>query len=327
MKKLLLLPLFFLFAAAQAFAQSGDLVVYNNDGYAFYLIVNGQRQNNTPETQVRVYDLRNEFLKVNIIWEDENLQPLMNKSIALTMGQEMTYTVKRNNKGNWVIRFAGEAARQQQVVQTQPVQTQPVQTNGAVVNQTVTTTTSSSTSTTTTSSGTTEQVNVNMGVDGVNIGFNVSVQETENGVNMNTQGGGVDVNIQANDPYGSSSSTYQETTTVTTSSSVPNNTQVVSANGCAYPMNSGDFASAKGSIASKTFADSKMKVARQIAKSNCLTSIQVREIVSLFDFEDDRLTFAKFAYDYTFDPNNYYKVNDAFEFESTIEDLDEYISH
>jgi hypothetical protein len=45
----------------------------------------------------------------------------------------------------------------------------------------------------------------------------------------------------------------------------------------------------------------------------------------LFSFESTRLDFAKFAYAYTLDLRNYYKLNDAFTFESSIDDLDKYI--
>ena len=69
-----------------------------------------------------------------------------------------------------------------------------------------------------------------------------------------------------------------------------------------------------------------MKIAKQVTSNNCLTALQIKQVVSMFDFESDRLHYAKYAYDYSYDPNNYYKVNDAFEFESTIEELDEYIS-
>ena len=44
-----------------------------------------------------------------------------------------------------------------------------------------------------------------------------------------------------------------------------------------------------------------------------------------FDFESTKLEYAKFAYDFTYDKGNYFKVNDAFDFESSIEELDEYI--
>jgi hypothetical protein len=47
--------------------------------------------------------------------------------------------------------------------------------------------------------------------------------------------------------------------------------------------------------------------------------------MKVFDFEETRLDFAKKSYSYVFDPNAYYKVNDAFEFELSIEELDEYL--
>jgi hypothetical protein len=46
----------------------------------------------------------------------------------------------------------------------------------------------------------------------------------------------------------------------------------------------------------------------------------------LFTFENNRLDFAKFAYAYTFDTGNYYLVNDAFTFETSIDELNAYIS-
>jgi hypothetical protein len=60
--------------------------------------------------------------------------------------------------------------------------------------------------------------------------------------------------------------------------------------------------------------------------TNCLLSSQVKEIILLFSFEETRLDFAKYAYGYTFDIGNYYQVNDAFKFESSIDELNTYIS-
>ena len=67
-------------------------------------------------------------------------------------------------------------------------------------------------------------------------------------------------------------------------------------------------------------------MAKQVVRGHCVSSQQVKDMCQLFDFEDTKLEFAKFAYPYTLDPNQYYIVNDAFDFESTIEDLDAFIS-
>jgi len=95
--------------------------------------------------------------------------------------------------------------------------------------------------------------------------------------------------------------------------------------GCQQVMEPSDFRQAKQSIESKSFSSSKMTLAKQIARSNCLLTSQVRDIMDLFDYETDRLNFAKFAYDFTYDQGNYFKVNDAFDFESSIRSLEEFL--
>jgi hypothetical protein len=68
-----------------------------------------------------------------------------------------------------------------------------------------------------------------------------------------------------------------------------------------------------------------MTQARQILKSNCLSADQVKMVMGTFEYEDDKLEFAKTAYDRCADPENYWKVNDAFEYEMTIDELNDYI--
>lgn len=95
--------------------------------------------------------------------------------------------------------------------------------------------------------------------------------------------------------------------------------------GCPIPMSQSEFQNVKRSISSKSFEDSKNTIARQVIGSNCLLTSQVKEIMMLFDFETTKLDFAKFAYGYTYDIGNYYQLNDAFDFESSIDDLNSYI--
>jgi hypothetical protein len=92
------------------------------------------------------------------------------------------------------------------------------------------------------------------------------------------------------------------------------------------PTTAADFEVAAASIKSKSFSDSKMTLAKKASKENCLTAVQIKTILDIFDFESSKIEYAKYAYDYCFDPNNYYKVNDTFEFESSIEKLDAYIT-
>lgn len=97
--------------------------------------------------------------------------------------------------------------------------------------------------------------------------------------------------------------------------------------GCYRPMDEMAFQKAKETIKSKAFEDSKLTIAKQIASNNCLLARQVKEIMQLFSYETTRLEFAKFAYRYTYDIGNYYLVNDAFQYESSIEELNRFLGN
>jgi Domain of unknown function (DUF4476) len=86
-----------------------------------------------------------------------------------------------------------------------------------------------------------------------------------------------------------------------------------------------EFDEMKRAILNQTFDSSMLTVARQIASSHALTSIQVRDIMDILSFESSRLEFAQFAYRFVADPQNYYQVNDAFHFSSSIDELAEFI--
>jgi hypothetical protein len=162
------------------------------------------------------------------------------------------------------------------------------------------------------------------------------------GLNINENGGSVSMNISAFENGGNMSTqqTSVTTTTTTTTSGYNTNNQPVNNNntviyvpgyagpfGCPIPMASPDFSSFKQSVSSKSFEDSKLTMAKQVINSNCLTAQQVKETMMLFDFESTRLDFAKYAYSRTYDVGNYYKVNDAFEFELSIDELNDYIGN
>ena len=75
------------------------------------------------------------------------------------------------------------------------------------------------------------------------------------------------------------------------------------------------------------FENSRIQIAKQIlgsSRGNFLSS-QVKQLVGCFDFDPGKLEIAKFAYDYTMDPENYYLVSDAFAFSTTRQQLASYI--
>lgn len=313
--KTLLLFTITLFSIINLNAQVSNLIVFAEQGEAFYLILNGVKQNANPETNVKVTDLAADSYKVKIIFENQSI-PQMDKTVYFqTRGNEYTFNIKQNKKGEYVMRYVSEVPVAQA---PPPAPTQSVIVYSATPPPAVTTTTTT----------TTTNVGTNVGNTNGGVSMGVSVNDPDLGVNfnMNVNTGGVNTgNV-----------TYSETTTTTTSN--VNTTTVVNEQpavvyvpgysgpiGCPMPMMPQDFQNAKQSIASKSFEDSKLTIAKQIINTNCLTSSQVRELCGLFDFEDTKLQFAKYCYGYTYDLGNYYMVNDVFDFESSIDELNNYI--
>lgn len=98
--------------------------------------------------------------------------------------------------------------------------------------------------------------------------------------------------------------------------------------GCVPPVTANRFSNMLQVIENETFEAGKLRVAKQIIKTNqCLTVNQLVQILRLFDFDESRLKLAKFAYDYSYDLENYYKVNAVFDFESNKRKLDAYIQN
>lgn len=78
-------------------------------------------------------------------------------------------------------------------------------------------------------------------------------------------------------------------------------------------------------INEESFSSSKMNIAKQATRNRLISSSQVAQIAGLFSFESDRLAFAKYAYNFTYDKNNYYLVNSVFSFNSSKNELNQYI--
>ena len=69
-----------------------------------------------------------------------------------------------------------------------------------------------------------------------------------------------------------------------------------------------------------------LKTAKKMAETHCLRVSQVVLVIHVFDSESSRLSFAKFAYDHTYDRDNYADVNDALHSQKSKNDLDKYVA-
>ncbi len=199
------------------------------------------------------------------------------------------------------------------------------------VNTSTTTTTTTTNTVNTTQSNTAKpnntgiSFNVNINGGSLNTALNNLSNTVTSTVTTNTTADPISTNNEVILVDNTQQQTTQNAIPVTDGSLTQTTTISNSGSGCMMAMSDGDFSDAKSSISSKSFEDSKMKVAKQITENNCLSVSQIKEVMGLFSFEQSKLDFAKYAYGHTSEKNNYYKINDVFTYESSIDELQTYI--
>jgi hypothetical protein len=392
MKKITLIALA-LISFSNVFAQM-NAVIYSEAGEKFTLYLNGEAMNSAPQANVKLQSLTSEFYQARIDFQDAALADFSDNNFALHPGMEVTYQVKKNKKGEYVLRFYTENPVSSNSVANSAVNNNvkdfavaddvPASSNNEANNTNARGGNSNASSTTNvtgtnvkpstsgnvgmninvdgvnmgvnlnvneTPSATGGNVGMNVNADGVNFGMNVNVDETNStntggnvGMNINVDGMNMGINLNVPNMDVQTSGTTTTTTRTTTSSSSsnstvpahttrpseptptqPSNTTLAGNGNCTRSMDAASFGKAKQTIESKGFDDTRLSTAKQVAKANCLTTEQIVVLMKIFGFDDTRLEFAKYAYDYCFDKNNYYNVSEGFSFDSSTEELNEYI--
>lgn len=349
MKKILICTLLTIFAMS-SFAQiKGSLTIYAKEGEKIWVIKNGVKQNVEAATSVTIKDITDKYFKIKVIVDDEKMSSVDKQIQMVDVDNKMcniTYELKMK-KNSYTL----------SIVSWDPIDSQTSTTSTTTTN----TTDPEVQTTTTTNVGTTDfHQNTNMSQGGTTQTTTAGQTQTnvsmgQNGANMTIKDPemGVDFNMNMNIPNGQGNVTSTTTTTTTTSSSSTINGKPANnegpmkpkpqpkpeprpqpkpepnhnhhSNGCHAAMPASDFAEAKDQVKKASFADDKIRIAKQITEANCLSVAQIKEITKLFSFEDNKLDYLKFAYDFTFEKNKYYMVNDVLNFSSSKEDLDNYI--
>lgn len=90
-------------------------------------------------------------------------------------------------------------------------------------------------------------------------------------------------------------------------------------------MSPAAFAELKNVIANRWFDSGKLQVAMQAIAANPVTSAQLAELMQMLSFDSSRLELAKAGYASVIDRQNFFLVNNAFSFESSIDELQQFI--
>jgi len=308
LNRIFILSLLFLMAQAMPsraqFLPTSNLTVFSEDGYKFFLILNGERQNEVAQTNVRIEELPMPYYNCKIIFEDKSQNEISKNNLMVVdvdgIHQDVTYKIKKDKNGKQVLRFHSNIPAVQNMMRPA---------NAAVY----------------------RFGNPNMIIAGPGFTQTTTTVGTRGGngsVGVQMNGGGLGVNVQIQDPLVNNSMTTTTTTTTTTRGGNQGYyNEQPAMQGCvnAYPMSNGDFNSAKQTVKNEGFDETRLDIAKQIAGSNCLNTGQIIALCQELSFEKSKLDFAKFAYDYCVDPRNYFKVSNIFSFSSSKQELNNYI--
>lgn len=287
---------------------TANLTIFSEDGFKFYLILNGERQNDVPQTNIRVEELPQPYYSCKIIFEDKTQKEISKSNLMLVDAdgkyQDVTYKIKKDKSGKQVLRFHSFIPAVQNMVRPSNTTVYRFGNPSPIVVQQTTIQTQ-------------------------------TIEPRDQGASIQINVGGAGVNMQVNDGVTSSGSVRTQTTTTTTTMTTNTNQNHYVQDGFVedspvfgcdgYAMAGNDFSAAKSVIAKESFDDTKLKTAIQVLTSNCLNTNQIVELCKLFSFEANKLSFAKSAYEHCIDPNNYFKVNTVFSFDSSKQDLNDYI--
>jgi hypothetical protein len=298
-----------------------DLVVFSNDGHKFVLIMNGEKYNEEPSTNVKVTGLVLKKYEVRVIFDSKRIKDLNTTLTFYNTGKECVFGLNRHGKkysmdyvsSTDIPGFVNPMTSTTTTTSTQ-VNTNNNTSSNSTYHPTTSNTTSTSTNTgtystnnSTTNSQNSNSINVHAGV--FNIGLN------ENGkINIGTKEG--NLNVNAKNPSGN-----------VTLGQGPNSITLNKAAkvGCNGPMNTLQFEGIKSKITTQTTEASKLIAAKSLLESNCYTTSQVKEVMNMFSEDSNKLDYAKNAYLHTNDLNNYKELKEEFKKDENKEAFLKYV--
>jgi hypothetical protein len=95
---------------------------------------------------------------------------------------------------------------------------------------------------------------------------------------------------------------------------------------CDTPMNDVEFAIALDGVTSPPFEPARLSVAKKNAEKSCMNVSQIKQIIEVFKMDGTRLSFAKFAYDHTYDKSQYEEIRTLMKSDKSKEEFDNFLA-
>ncbi len=288
MKKVLFFLSFILTSLISQAEFYSHCTIFALNGEKFTVFLNGEKKNEEPAERVRMLNLTQSYYSIKIVFVDGTIGNIEKKifNVHDAQGAPVDVTyVLKKNNKDEMGLYWKSQTTYPGYIETNKPTVVVVNAGNQVVQQTTTTTT----------------------------------EPVKSGVNVNIGGLGGSVSFNTG---GNSNTTTEQTTTTVVSTTAPTTVSLPCSGNI---LGEEDYNSAISSIKARSTTEGKMLSAKQIISNNCLSVTQVKTIVKLFELEDSRLELAKYAYVYTIDKGNYFKLNDVFTTESSINELNKAI--
>jgi hypothetical protein len=303
-----------------AWAQNASLVMQGENIKGLTLTLDGRVVNEQPSPSVRLDNLQEGFHKVSITAIANNGAIAGDvRDIILENGFTMIFGIGIANNGKVALRLLDKTDLQA-------------------------TTTTTTTTTNTTSGSNSVGIGTNLGVTvtdpatGLPIQMGVNVNATTNGQQTNVDINGLPIQVNVGVP---TTQTTTTTTVTTTNPAIgqptptpaydpaptpaPTSAPAPTATTCIYAMDDIAFQTAANAVNAEGFSQTKLKIMKQAFNKKCLNVNQVKALMALFNFENDKLDVAKYCYTRCTNRDDYFLVNESFSFSSSKEELDTFI--
>lgn len=341
--------------------QSGDVVIFDNSGYRFHVILNGVMQNQKAESNVRIQGLQASYYSATIMADDNSFS--LDKNIIVKRDTLITYRII-NKKGKRKLRFFSEVpmntapapAANQTLISFHtgdiPMDTEE-DFSSSTTTQTTTTTTVSTTEQSQTLSG--GSIDVDMSVsgtdgmhsetvstettitessEGVATEMNVGAGEEHLSISMDVNENGASINIEGIENESATYTGQTTTTTTTTTTTSSGNWTADETEEATMDLDTDysdcfitedEFDMFLRLAKNETFEDDRTRMTKEFVEKKCLSVDQIGSILDAFDFSDNRLLIAKSAYGLCYETSEYDSLIDKFDFSDDQDELRNFI--
>lgn len=289
--------IFLLLFTFLAHSQTSNLTVFNNGGQAFFVILNGIKQNSIPKTNLQITGLQPASYSLKLIFAD-GITPDISRSIMLEADYEYTLRVVKTKKNKLKVKGFDFVPLVKNTNNQMPVSNNQQQTNAKDTNLVI----------------------CYRPTNTAPFGDQIQTLPNSENVNNNTHNHDHGTHVH---PDGTVHSNAEHVTGTNTNANSP--LDLNSKLTCVNPSNSIDAIINELKLAN--FTSDQYEIIKNKLWNKCVSSVQAAEIMKTFTFESDRLIVAKYCINRMSDPMNAPSLIDLFEFASSKSDFMKFLAN